>query len=111
VDIDREIRKAGLLTRRSEGLLYVCIHLLLNLAEDLEIERKMCKRGIVGLLTPLLERDNAFLLLLVVNFLRKLSIFEENKDAMVAQNVGPRLVGLLPPGGEVKGADTPGEVR
>lgn len=111
VDIEREMRKAGLLTRRSEGLLYVCVHLLLNLAEDLDIERKMCKRGIVGLLTPLLDRDNAFLLLLVINFLRKLSIFEENKDAMVAQNVGPRLVGLLPANGEVKGADTPGEVK
>ncbi len=111
IELEREVRKAGLLMRRSEGLLYVCVHTLLNLAEDLELERKMCKRGVVGLLTPLLERDNAFLLLLTVNFLRKLSIFEENKDAMVAQGVGPRLVAILPPPSDVRTADVAGEVR
>ena len=31
--------------RKQEKLLYVCFHVLLNLAEDVEIERKMAKRG------------------------------------------------------------------
>lgn len=96
VDIEKERRKFFAAVRKSEGLTYVCLHLLMNLAEDLDIERKMCKRGIVGLLTPLLERNNPVLLLLAVNFLRKLSIFEENKDAMVAQGAGTKLVVLLP---------------
>lgn len=96
VDLEREKRKTHVSIRKSEALTYVCLHVLMNLAEDLDIERKMCKRGIVGLLTPLLERDNCVLLYLAVNFLRKLSIFEENKDAMVAQGAGTKLAGLLP---------------
>lgn len=96
VSLSSEKRRTNAAIRKSEGLTYVCLSLLMHLAEDLEIERKMCNRGIVGLLTPLLERDNAVLLLLTVNFLRKLSIFEENKDAMVAQGAGTKLISLLP---------------
>jgi hypothetical protein len=86
VEIDKERKKAHVATRRSEGMMWACLQCLLHLAEDLEIERKMCKRGIVGLIMPLLakDRDNVRLQLLAVNFLRKLSIFEENKNAMVA---------------------------
>jgi hypothetical protein len=101
VDLEREKRKTHLSVRKSEALTYVCLHVLMNLAEDLDVERKMCKRGIVSLLTPLLERDNCVLLYLAVNFLRKLSIFEENKDAMVAQGAGTKLAGLLPTPKEV----------
>ena len=98
VEIDKERRKAHVQTRRSEGMMWVCLLTLLHLAEDLDIERKMCKRGIVGLIMPLLakDRDNVRLQLAAVNFLRKLSIFEENKNAMVALGAGPLLVALLP---------------
>ena len=101
VDLEREKKKTHQSVRKSEALTYVCLHVLMNLAEDLDVERKMCKRGIVSLLTPLLERDNCVLLYLAVNFLRKLSIFEENKDAMVAQGAGTKLAGLLPAPKEV----------
>lgn len=96
VDVDKEWRKGRVLNRKQEGLLFVCLSLLMNLAEDVAIERKMCKRNVVGLLVPLLERDNPALLLLAVAFLRKLSIFEENKDAMAALDVAPKLAALLP---------------
>lgn len=101
VDIDKERRRNRVLTRKQEGLLYASLGLLMNLAEDVALERKMCKRDVAGLLVPLLARDNPRLLLLALAFLRKLSVFEENKDAMAALGVAPRLVALLPQPGDI----------
>jgi hypothetical protein len=43
----------------------------------------MRNKSIVSLLICSLERDNFELLILVVSFLKKLSIFVENKNEMV----------------------------
>ena len=45
---------------------------------------KMKNKKIVPMLVRLLERDNVDLLILVVSFLKKLSIFVENKAEMVS---------------------------
>lgn len=63
----------------------VSLYLLLNLAEDTRTELKMRNKNIVGLLVKVLERDDEELLVLVVSFLKKLSIFLENKNDMVRQ--------------------------
>lgn len=63
--------------------LLVAIYLLLNLAEDTRIELKMRNKNIVHMLVKALDRDNFELLILVVTFLKKLSIFMENKNDMV----------------------------
>ena len=44
---------------------------------------KMKNKSIVEMLVRTLERDNYELLILVVSFLKKLSIFVENKNEMV----------------------------
>lgn len=44
---------------------------------------KMKNKKIVYMLVQLLERENADILILVVSFLKKLSIFVENKTEMV----------------------------
>lgn len=92
------------------------IHLLLNLAEDDKIERKMCRRGIIPLLVGFLDRPNRELLLLILSFLRcvaydvcisasqrsdrnhgsKLSLFEEHKDRMAKEDVVGRLAAYVP---------------
>lgn len=59
------------------------LYLLLNLAEDTRTELKMRNKNIVGLLVKVLDRDDEELLVLVVSFLKKLSIFLENKNDMV----------------------------
>ena len=59
--------------------LTVAYYLLLNLAEDLKVEMKMRNKSIVHFLVKTLDRDNHELLILVVSFLKKLSIFIENK--------------------------------
>ena len=43
---------------RQEKLLYVAFYILLNLAEDIKIEFKMVRRGIVKLLSQSLTREN-----------------------------------------------------
>lgn len=45
---------------------------------------KMKNKKIVYMLVQLLERENVDLLILVVSFLKKLSIFVENKTEMVS---------------------------
>ncbi len=62
----------------------VSLYLLLNLAEDTRVELKMRNKGLPLQLCSLLERDNQELLILVVSFLKKLSIFAENKEDMVS---------------------------
>lgn len=67
--------------------LTVLSYLLLNLAEDAKVEMKMKNKKIVSMLVRLLERDNVDLLILVVSFLKKLSIFVENKTEMVSNSL------------------------
>jgi len=64
-------------------LFLVALYLLLNLAEDTRVEFKMRNKGLPSQLCSLLDRDNQELLILVVSFLKKLSIYVENKDDMV----------------------------
>ena len=52
------------------------VYLLLNLAEDMKVEVKMKNKNIVELLIKLLSRNNSELLILVVSFLKKLSIYK-----------------------------------
>lgn len=47
------------------------------------MEMKMRNKSIVAFLVKTLDRDNHELLILVVSFLKKLSIFIENKTEMV----------------------------
>jgi len=78
-----EVKREKLMQRKQEKLLYVCFHVLLNLAEEPDIERKMAKRNIVGLLTGMLGRkQNTELLVLSLLFLMKLAIFKENLPAL-----------------------------
>lgn len=67
----------------SSTCVQVCLFLLLNLAEDTRVEFKMHHKGLIPLLLALLERDNDDLLVHVVSFLKKMSIFKENKEEMV----------------------------
>ena len=62
----------------------VSFYLLLNLAEDLKVEMKMKNKQIIQMLVRTLVRENHELLILVVSFLKKLSIFVENKNEMVS---------------------------
>ena len=80
---------------KQEQTLRVSIYLLLNLSEDIKVEEKMKRRGVTGHLVQLLTRSNDELLILVISFLKKLSLYSENKDAMVSVSIIEKLTPLL----------------
>ncbi|CEG40929.1 kinesin-associated protein 3-like [Plasmopara halstedii] len=90
--IDREKKRNNRRMRKQDQLLNVCFSVLLNLAEDIHTEHKMVKRKVVLFLTKLLDRVAPDLVILTITFLKKLSIFEENKDAMVELMVVEKLL-------------------
>lgn len=94
-DADRSWRKYQALVRRQDQLLRVCLYLLLNIAEDARNEIKMVNRGLIPMLVDCLQREQTDLLLLVVCFLKKLSIYFENKTEMARLPTIERLVPLV----------------
>ncbi|XP_075887419.1 kinesin-associated protein 3-like [Nelusetta ayraudi] len=94
-DQDKTLRKYQSLVTKQEQLLRVSLYLLLNLATDMRTELKMRNKNIVGLLVKVLERDDEELLVLVVTFLKKLSIFLENKNDMAEVSAVERLARLV----------------
>eukprot|EP00164_Ancoracysta_twista_P002021 GFYU01002664.1.p1 GENE.GFYU01002664.1~~GFYU01002664.1.p1 ORF type:complete len:747 (-),score=301.65 GFYU01002664.1:27-2267(-) len=100
-EVENDDRKFRLMAKKQEKLLYVCFHVLLNLAEDLSVEKKMKKRNVVQYLVAMLDRRNTELLILVITFLKKLSIFKENKDEMAQTNIVEKLGQFIPCKNEV----------
>jgi hypothetical protein len=78
-----------------ERLIYVSLHLLLNLAEDTRVQMKMASKGLIGNLLTFLERENPELLILVVAFLKRLSIFAENKNRMKEDDIIKQVAPLV----------------
>lgn len=79
--------------KRQDKVLFVGFFILMNFAEDISVERKMIKRGIIEMLCSVLTRSGVDVLVLAITFLKKLSVFEENKAVMT--NTIPMLVRLL----------------
>lgn len=65
-------------TKKQNKLLFVCFYILLNLADDINTEKKMMKKDLSNMMLAMLSRANEDLLVLVITFLKKLSMFEEN---------------------------------
>ncbi|TPP58871.1 Kinesin-associated protein 3 [Fasciola gigantica] len=92
---ETSLGKYETLVKKQEQLFRVSLYLLLNISEDLNVECKMHNKGIVRMLCRCLVRDSFELLILVVSFLKKLSIFSENKNQMLESGVVDRLLRLL----------------
>ncbi|GLC39950.1 Adenylyl-sulfate kinase (APS kinase), partial [Pleodorina starrii] len=92
---DRE-KKLLALIQKQDRLLYIAFYMLLNLSEDIEVERKMKKKNIVVYLVKMLERSNVELLILATTFLKKLSIYKENKETMSGCKIVEKLMKFVP---------------
>ncbi|KAG8436493.1 hypothetical protein GDO86_007550 [Hymenochirus boettgeri] len=95
-EYEKTYRKYQGLLLKQEQLLRVALYLLLNLAEDTRTELKMRNKNIVHMLVKALDRDNFELLILVVSFLKKLSIFMENKNDMAEMDIVEKLSKMVP---------------
>ena len=83
----KEEKRLTITIKKQEKVLFVTFHILLNMAEDLQIEKEMKEKGIVRQLMSMLERNNPDLLYIVLSFLKKLSVFGSNKDEMLEGEV------------------------
>lgn len=92
----KEEKRLALTVMKQEKVLFVAIHILLNLAENLQIEKKMKNRNIVNLLMTFLERNNPDLIYICLNFLKKLSVFGVNKDVMIEGNIVKKISRYIP---------------
>jgi hypothetical protein len=75
-------KKMITIIQKQDRMLYLCFFMLLNLAESDAVERKMTRKNVVPHLIEMLSRSNVEVLILAVTFLKKLSIYRENKDQM-----------------------------
>ncbi|KAM9408382.1 kinesin-associated protein 3a [Pholidichthys leucotaenia] len=93
---EKSFRKYQHLLVKQEQLLRVSLCLLLNLAEDTRTELKMRNKNLVHMLVKIMDREDKELLLVVVSFLKKLSIFLENKNDMAEMCAVEKLARLVP---------------
>jgi hypothetical protein len=100
-EYEKAKKKYQVLLKKQETLIRVCLCLLLNMAEDTRVEIKMHSKGLIPHLLALLERDNVELLILVVSFLKRMSIFKESKDEMAEGSVVKKLVKSFPSKNEI----------
>ncbi|KAM3722944.1 Kinesin-associated protein [Dirofilaria immitis] len=91
-------RRLNLAIHKQQQLIAVSLNLLLNLAEDIKVEMKMVNRRIVPLLSKCIQDRDAVLSLLLcaTNFLLKLSIYNENKEAMINGRIVESISSLFP---------------
>lgn len=92
---DKLNKQLKLFAKKQEQLLRVAFYLLLNIAENVKLEEKIRRKNVVKMLIKTLDRHNVDLLILVVTFLKKLSIVRDNKDEMHELNVIDKLPRLL----------------
>jgi len=92
----REDKKIARIQLKQGKLLFVELYVLFNLAEDVTVERKMVKRDLISLLEGCVDHTHGDLLILAVTFLKKLSIYEENKDSIAATAIVAKLQRFLP---------------
>ncbi|RWS10991.1 kinesin-associated protein 3-like protein [Dinothrombium tinctorium] len=75
----KALKRYHTMVRKQDVFIRVALYLLYNLSQDPKLEYKMVNKGIIVLITKTLERDmSPELLLLIANFLKKLSVFKEN---------------------------------
>lgn len=90
---ERELMKNRRFEQRQDKLLFAAFCVLMNFAEDIAVERKIVKKGVIQMLCAMLTRSSVDLLVLTTTFLKKLSVFEENKAVMT--DTIPLLIRLL----------------
>jgi len=85
---------------RQNRLIQITLGTLVNLCEDLQIERKFLQKkmagglSFVGLLVPILKRQDDEVLRMCLFLTKKISIFEDNKNQLIEKGLVEQLVPL-----------------
>ena len=83
------------LVRKQDRILKLAFLTLLHLSEEYKTEFKMVKKDIVGCIMKNLGRQNINLLLELLIFLKKLSMFAVNKDTMIKNGILEKVMDLF----------------
>ena len=83
------------LVRKQDRILKLAFLTLLHLSEEYKTEYKMVKKDIVGCIMKNLGRQNINLLLELLIFLKKLSMFAMNKDTMIKNGILEKVMDLF----------------
>lgn len=83
------------LVRKQDRILKLAFLTLLHLSEEYKTEYKMVKKDIVGCIMKNLGRQNINLLVELLIFLKKLSMFAVNKDAMIKNGILEKVMDLF----------------
>ncbi|XP_031627665.1 kinesin-associated protein 3 isoform X1 [Contarinia nasturtii] len=94
-EFDRRNKQLRVFAKKQEQLIRVAFYLLLNIAENTAFEEKMCRKSIIRMLVKTLDRQSVELLMLVVTFLKKLSIIRDNKDEMNRMDIVTKFPRIL----------------
>ncbi|MCQ2821107.1 MAG: hypothetical protein MJ252_27930, partial [archaeon] len=84
-----------LLVRKQDRILKLAFMILSHLAEDPKVEYKMVKKDIVLLVMNNLSRRELQLVMLLLTFLKKLSVFQVNKDTMIKNGILEKIMPFL----------------
>lgn len=94
-EYQHHLERFFLLVRKQDRILKLSFYILSHLAEDLKVEYKMVKKDIVTVVMSQLNRRELQLILLLLTFLKKLSIFQINKDTMVKNGILEKISPFL----------------
>lgn len=72
--------------KKQERVLFVCLGILNNIADDLGVLRKMMKKSLVTWLTECIHQKSAESVLVTICLIKKASIFEETVVGLSTQN-------------------------
>jgi len=82
-EFKKELDKFLFMIRKQDRILRLAFTILINLADDPRIEKKMVKKDVVLLLTRNLQRSNVNLIVILLLFIKKLSIYNINKNELI----------------------------
>lgn len=86
-DLQKELEKFLFMIRKQDRILILSFKILLNLADNMKVEKKMVKDDIVGWLIKNIERSNINLIVVVLLFIKKLSVVDVNKNNLIKNNI------------------------
>ena len=95
VDFPKELDRFIFMIKKQDRILRLALSILLNLAENQNIEKTLVKKDIVSWLQKYSERSNINLLVIILLFIKKLCVYDVNKDNMIKNNLIHQLSGLF----------------
>lgn len=86
-NFNNELNNFLFMIRKQDRILRLSLNILINLADNPKVEKKMVKKDIIVALQRNLNRSNVNLLVMILLFLKKLSIYNVNKDFMIENDI------------------------